>query len=205
MVEKGFVSLKPGWARVNFNYFISDAEFEYIVAGVNLCALYGHLLVTDYQFDPVSGQWHHKDGPRHRPMRLHDIRYSSGRLEYPSRHARLPEEALGAQLVHAKTILADAARRVPEMEVSDPTLGKDYERLRWFAMPAEIVRDLKAAHGATAADPRLTMYRATLEAAYGGGRPALEQVAALAMARRLLQITPEEHVSSYDALVASAR
>ena len=29
MVDKGFLSLKPGWSRVNFNYFISNAEFRY--------------------------------------------------------------------------------------------------------------------------------------------------------------------------------
>jgi hypothetical protein len=30
--------IKPGWVRVSFNYFISEATFDYIVQAVDLVA-----------------------------------------------------------------------------------------------------------------------------------------------------------------------
>jgi selenocysteine lyase/cysteine desulfurase len=149
MVDQGYVSLKPGWSRVNFNYFISNTEFRYIVAAVDLLAQYGHLLLPEYQFDLVSGQWHHAAGQPHVPMRLFDLRYSAGKLEYPSRHLRLPEDELARHLDAAVRIFEDAqAGKRPHAKVTplpDRELG--YERLRWFALPEEVARDLEGARG----------------------------------------------------------
>ena len=64
VVDDGFLSLKPGWARVNFNYFISNAEFRYIVAAVNLVGQFGHVLLPEYELDLASGQWQHVRGSR---------------------------------------------------------------------------------------------------------------------------------------------
>jgi selenocysteine lyase/cysteine desulfurase/CRP-like cAMP-binding protein len=38
LVERGFGSITPGWTRVGFNYFVSNAEFRYVVAAVDLVA-----------------------------------------------------------------------------------------------------------------------------------------------------------------------
>ncbi len=210
MIERGFSALNPGWARVNFNYFISDAEFEYIVAAVNLVGLYGHLLVADYVFDARSGQWHHRAGQPHRPMRLLDLRYGAGRLEYPSRHASLPEDALRAQLDAARRVLEGARRRIADMKIEPFVVDAEYDRLRWFATPAEIVRDLQVAATAdfdvdledAPLDARMETYRAALAAAYPGGTPNAGGVAVLAALRRSLGIRPEEHRRAYESLRA---
>lgn len=204
MVEKGFVSLKPGWARVNFNYFVSHAEFRYIVSAVNLVALYGHLLLPHYEFDRSSGQWHHRLGQPHVPMRLHDLRYGSGRLEYPSRHARLPEDALEAQLAAAIRIF-ESARRERRLPPKTTTLEPEYEELRWFALPEEVVRDLESMPPggnqapALPRDYRVRTYMEGLVAAYGSGRVSPDAVAVLETVRRSLHITPEEHAAAFAA------
>jgi selenocysteine lyase/cysteine desulfurase/CRP-like cAMP-binding protein len=143
MVDSGYSSLKPGWSRVNFNYFISNDEFRYIVAAVGLVAQYGHLLLPEYRLDLTSGQWHHVKGQPHVPMRLFDLRYGSGKLEYPSRHTRLPESTLGDQLHRAVRILEKAQERAAT-EALEPVAPREgeYERLRWFAMPEEVAHDL---------------------------------------------------------------
>ena len=38
----GCEGIKPGWVRVNFNYFISDEAFRYIVEAVTMIALFDH-------------------------------------------------------------------------------------------------------------------------------------------------------------------
>ena len=148
MVDDGFLSLKPGWARVNFNYFISNAEFRYIVAAVNLVGQHGHVLLPDYRLDLASGQWHHVKGQPHVPMRLADLRYTSGKLEFPSRHARMPESALEEQLAAARDVLerAQRARDLDDRVELQSREGR-YERLRWFAMPEEAAHDLHQAFG----------------------------------------------------------
>lgn len=138
-VEKGFVSLKPGWARVNFNYFISHAEFDYIVQAVDLAASYGWALMADYNFDVVSGQWHHKKGHAHEPMHLTDVRFDSGRISYPSKHARLPESALADQLARGRRILNEAVKNAPNATVDHYEMPEEYNRLRWFVLPHEVL------------------------------------------------------------------
>ncbi len=40
-LNKGHMVLRPGWVRVNFNYFISDQEFDYILHSIKLVAEHG--------------------------------------------------------------------------------------------------------------------------------------------------------------------
>jgi len=143
MVEKGFASITPGWTRVGFDCFTSNAELRYVVAAVDLTARYGHLLLPDYEVDLATGFWRHA---RSRPVtvrRLGDLGYRSGKLEYASRHVRLPESALGDQLeaaMHVFERAQDDARAEAVMPF-EPREG-EYERLRWFVMPDEAAHDL---------------------------------------------------------------
>ena len=41
----GCEGIKPGWTRVNFNYFIGEDTFRYVVEAVHLIASYGHRLL----------------------------------------------------------------------------------------------------------------------------------------------------------------
>ena len=55
----GCEGIKPGWVRVNFNYFISDTVFTYLLEAVRLVARHGWRLLGDYDFDPTTGRWTH--------------------------------------------------------------------------------------------------------------------------------------------------
>src|SRR5450759_3034611 len=61
-IARGCEGIKPGWVRVNFNYFISEAVFAYILDAVDLVASDGWRLLPQYRFDPVSGLWGHRGG-----------------------------------------------------------------------------------------------------------------------------------------------
>ncbi len=52
-------ALKPGWARINFNYFISMYEASFIVDAVTQIANYGWMLLPLYVQDWSSGQFFH--------------------------------------------------------------------------------------------------------------------------------------------------
>ena len=71
-IAGGCEGIKPGWVRVNFNYFISEPVFDYIVEAVRLVARHGWRLLGDYRFDPATGLWRHRRGPAEPPLRLPD-------------------------------------------------------------------------------------------------------------------------------------
>ncbi len=60
MVElaRGHGGIKPGWVRLNFNYFIPEAEFTFLLDAVLWVATHGWKLLKAYAFDARKGHWH---------------------------------------------------------------------------------------------------------------------------------------------------
>ncbi|MBI2782432.1 MAG: aminotransferase class V-fold PLP-dependent enzyme [Chloroflexi bacterium] len=134
-IARGCEGIKPGWIRVNFNYFISDAVFEYVLAAVDLVASEGWRLLPLYRFDETTGIWHHRGGVAEPPMSLDAIRYEDGRMRYQAHRHRAPESALTGYLEDARSILAALPDQAP---VEPAHLTADFEALRWFWLPEEI-------------------------------------------------------------------
>ena len=53
---------KPGWVRINFNYFIDESTFEYLLGAIELVASHGASLLQEYQCDEDSGRFTHASG-----------------------------------------------------------------------------------------------------------------------------------------------
>ena len=140
-IVRGCEGIKPGWVRVNFNYFLSEAQFQFLLEAIHLVANEGWKLLPQYRFEPLSGLWHHHG---HRPvaaMRLAEISYNAGKMEYRSRHATEPESALAGYLDEARKVFAAAASCCDR--ACDPTLTEDFEELRWFLLPGEARAELQ--------------------------------------------------------------
>ena len=75
-ISRGCEGTKPGWVRINFNYFIDEETFEFILAAVHLVARDGWRLLPQYTFDPASGLWRHQLGPADPPLGLHDVTFT---------------------------------------------------------------------------------------------------------------------------------
>jgi len=140
-IVDGCEGIKPGWVRVNFNYFLSEAVFEFLLAAVHLVAREGYKLLPHYRFESATGLWHHRAGRPQPAMRLHDVTYRGGKLEYRSRHATEPEHALMGYLDRAREILDAAVQEATEADA--PPLSADFESLRWFPLPSEVVAELR--------------------------------------------------------------
>ncbi len=106
-VGHGCDGIKPGWARVNLNYFISPAQADYIAAAVELIAADGYRLLPDYRFDPHTGLWRHASGPPGPQITLADVTYGQdGELNYPGHASHASEEAFPGYLRQARALLA---------------------------------------------------------------------------------------------------
>jgi selenocysteine lyase/cysteine desulfurase len=132
----GCEGIKPGWVRVNFNYFISEEVFDFIVRSVEMIADRGWTLLPYYTFDPNSGIWRHRDGLAEPPLSLHDIDYPDGAPAFPHHDGTAGEDALAGYLAAADRLFIDAATAHPAGEHID--LGEGFEALRWFPVPEEL-------------------------------------------------------------------
>ena len=148
-IVAGHEGVKPGWVRVNFNYFISEATFQFLLDAVEFVAEEGWKLLPHYRFDEVSGQWRHRRGRPDPALRLFDVTYRSGKLEYRSRSAIEPEWALPSYLSDAKTLVEEAVASYAGQTIDDPKLHDDVEALRWFPLPAEILAELNGVTSTT--------------------------------------------------------
>jgi len=142
-ISRGCEGIKPGWVRVNFNYFISDAVFDFMVEAVDLVARDGWRLLPQYRFDPLSGLWRHHAGAPEPPLSLLDIRYEDGAMRYTAHRHREPESRLAAYLEEARALLT-APPPVPAGAAEPIAVGADFEHLRWFWLPAEAAEELAA-------------------------------------------------------------
>jgi len=149
-IASGCEGIKPGWVRVNFNYFVSTTVVDYIIAAVHAVAAEGWRLLPDYRFDPVSGLWRHRAGPVEPPLRLAQVRYADdGVLRYPDQGARAEESALAGYLEEATELFAAAPGPVPPAAAASATgtpatgdraVSANFEALRWFELPAACLR-----------------------------------------------------------------
>ena len=130
-IGQGCEGIKPGWVRINFNYFISDAVCDYLIDAVDLLARHGHRLLPDYRFDPATGLWRHRDGPAEPPLHLSDLRFDDPDAPL-ARRVRAGEDALPGYLEQARTLLES---RPDGIDLTRPGLPDDFERLRWFPLP----------------------------------------------------------------------
>ena len=139
-ISRGCEGIKPGWVRVNFNYFISEAVFAYITEAVAMVARDGWRLLPWYRFEPATGMWRHAAG-------LAGAAAVAARRVVLGRRGRVPgapapagEEALAGHLEEAARILADpvAVLGAPPEAAGPPLVGDDFESLRWFWLPDEV-------------------------------------------------------------------
>jgi selenocysteine lyase/cysteine desulfurase len=136
-IGRGSEGIKPGWVRVNFNYFISENVLDYILEAVHLVARDGWRLLHQYDFDPATGLWRHTQGPGEPPLSLRDVRLTPEGLDYPEHRHTEPESRLPHYLEEAHRIFAEAGQGEGRGRVQ-AELTPDFEYLRWFPLPGEL-------------------------------------------------------------------
>ena len=142
-ITRGCEGIKPGWIRVNFNYFIDETVFDFIVEAVDLVARDGWRLLPQYRLDAATGLWQHVGRQAEAPLSLRDITYTATGMTYPQHRRQEPQTAFAVYLEEARALLADPpAPAEPPQGIADLDVGGDFEGLRWFMLPAEAAAEL---------------------------------------------------------------
>lgn len=132
-ISGGCEGIKPGWVRVNFNYFVSDTVADYVVEAVRTVARDGWRLLGDYRFRVDSGLWHHREGVVEPPLSLRGVSYDGGAPRFPGGGRTAGEDVLAQHLVDAEAVLARAP--YPDLASHPGDVSADFEHLRWFDLP----------------------------------------------------------------------
>jgi selenocysteine lyase/cysteine desulfurase len=140
-INRGCEGIKPGWVRVNFNYFISERVFQFIIDAVHLVASEGWKLLPQYRFSLDSGLWRHRDQPRIHDSGLAELRFGADGLVYQGQHLTRPESALEQHLEDARKIIAEADAEIPGADGVGVKLSEELEGLRWFPLPVTAMTD----------------------------------------------------------------
>lgn len=131
-IVDGASLLRPGWVRLNFNYFIADEEIEYLLGALELVAEHGWRLLPAYHYDSDHGVWRYRGGQAGVDRDpLASLCWETWAAPSASR-AAAPD--LAHYLVQARTELL----RPREDECCPaPTLTPAQEALRWFALATD--------------------------------------------------------------------
>ena len=141
-ITRGCEGIKPGWVRVNFNYFISEAVFRLPRRRGRAGRRPRLAAAARLPLRPAPGLWRHRAGPVEPPLRLADVGYDAdGVLRYP-RHGdtapgvgagRLPGRGQGRPSGQAGATRRDGTRR----RLGPPDAGRDRaDRRRGVRGPA---------------------------------------------------------------------
>ncbi len=129
-IGAGFGALRPGWVRLNFNWFISDEEFEFLLSALQLVARFGAHLLSQYEVDPGSGVWRHRnyDVETTQILNLADT-LSGTEITMPS-----APPALSTVLEQAGEVFADAvlSRGSRDADLNSDGCFGEFDHLRWF-------------------------------------------------------------------------
>ena len=138
-IEQGVMVLRPGWVRLNFNYFIAEEEFEYLLRAVELVAQYGWRLLPFYHFDASAGVWRYQSQHSEMVSSLQAFNFTDYCQQSPA--SASTTVCLAGQCEQAERELRAESR---SGERSVLKLQKESERLRWFVLPQEMSAELAA-------------------------------------------------------------
>jgi hypothetical protein len=60
-IMNGNELLRIGFVRMNFNYFLTDEEVDYICDAIKFVSEYGWMMLPHYKFDFDLGTWVNRD------------------------------------------------------------------------------------------------------------------------------------------------
>ena len=133
----GNMLLRPGWVRINFNYFIDNDTYQYLVDAIQLVAEHGWRLLPFYHFDQASGVWRYQDKKIPLSSNLNDIHKVAMAAELPQDNNRYSVNDLTDFLAAGEQELLRTDRDDTNTQYAI-SVSEKAEKLRWFVLPQDI-------------------------------------------------------------------
>ncbi|XP_071949812.1 uncharacterized protein [Antedon mediterranea] len=135
--------LRPGFARINLPYFMSDEAVEFVISSVAMVANEGWKLLPQYMFNPETGEWKQRYHQVFRDRRwLGSISYATGKLAYPKPPVPKNKGRSPENYQDCSNLATEIFNSKMNVDLPDQSLlfDKKAESLRWFILPSEAVQ-----------------------------------------------------------------
>ena len=120
--------------KLNFNYFIDETSFEYLLRAVELLAEYAWRLLPYYKVDQSSGIWRYQNGKTKLAVNLDDFDMSA-QPAAPTFATKNQHHDLAHYLDLAEETLRSNSRQGDIYHLKLPTA---VQQLCWFVLPQEV-------------------------------------------------------------------
>lgn len=114
-VSDGWAALKPGWTRINLNYFLDDQTADYVIESVAVLTEHAWKLLGEYALDEHTGLWRHRNAAPEPLVRLRDL-VLTGPAPHWDPPLTGPLPTLTDQLAEGTALL----RALPEPDLTTP-------------------------------------------------------------------------------------
>ena len=133
VIDQGWEGMKPGWVRINLNYFISDDVSDYISGALLFIAEYGARFLTDYYFDPLVGIWWHKNPQTNTAITFDQLAKWKAQAKIEPQYSA--KENLTIFLELALSLAQDRAEVLDFSHVDVSSIPTSVDSLRDFMLP----------------------------------------------------------------------
>jgi hypothetical protein len=138
-------SLRPGYIRITFPFFMNDGEVGYILEALKMVATEAWKLLPQYEVDEKTGEWrHHSNSLAKERKWLQSIRYNDGKMMFSDRRISSPggfPTSFADCLQTARNLFNRARKMAQKSTVGENLylmLSSDVtEKLRWYMLPGE--------------------------------------------------------------------
>lgn len=134
----GLEGFKPGWVRLNFNYFIPEAEVDFIINAIKWIAENGWKFLNDYSFEMHSGLWTHKSGVMS-TQKLSNIEFMT--IQHNDEELVKPTTIFKSYINDANALSEAALINWKKSEKQEFNFTEDQKILQWFITAQDIEVD----------------------------------------------------------------
>lgn len=137
-------SLRPGFTRITFPFFMNDAEVGYILEALKMVATEAWKLLPQYHVDNKTAEWrHHSNSLAKERKWLQSIRYNDGKMLFNDRRISSPgafPQNFADCLQAARNLFNRSRKMAQKSTVGESlylNLSETSEKLRWYMLPGE--------------------------------------------------------------------
>jgi hypothetical protein len=124
--------VKPGWVRFNLNYFLDNAEAEFILDAMDFVAKHGTTLLPYYAYDQGSDLWRFQ-GKSSTPKSLNDLLWQLPKVEQKTSQ---PEDK-SVYLTQAEDIVKQCLEGLYTPQ--EQPFNKEFNDIKRFVLAEDLV------------------------------------------------------------------
>lgn len=132
-MSSGESVMRPGWVRLNFNYFLDEATFDYLLQALEMVAEHGWRLYPYYRYDNQRGLWRYQGASPATENTLSELDFVS--MQIRADDTSIKSDALPDYLAAARKELLKVDRDEARFDLE---LSSEAQSLKWFMTPQEI-------------------------------------------------------------------